>query len=125
MDQHGARQRTDPFEDFFAFNGTKLQQFPMPADRPTDLARQLDGLAGSLSALAPALLLRSSPGEVNREVLAERRMQWDAIRRQMTTLQEELDWECYRLYGLTEEDLTQRRKDPKEEEKQETLCAFA
>ncbi|HQU47119.1 MAG TPA: BREX-2 system adenine-specific DNA-methyltransferase PglX, partial [Pirellulales bacterium] len=30
VDQHGARQRTDPFEDFFAFNATKLEQFPLP-----------------------------------------------------------------------------------------------
>ena len=29
-----------------------------------------------------------------------------AIREQMIALQEELDWECYRLYGLVDEDLT-------------------
>lgn len=29
-------------------------------------------------------------------------------------MQEELDWLCYRLYGLIEEDLTQRRKVAKE-----------
>ena len=39
VDQHGARQRTDPFEDFYAFNATKLQQFPLPKSRPTELAR--------------------------------------------------------------------------------------
>ncbi|MFM8477051.1 MAG: hypothetical protein ACKOEO_14830, partial [Planctomycetaceae bacterium] len=28
--QHGASQRTAPFEDFYAFNGTKVGQFPLP-----------------------------------------------------------------------------------------------
>ena len=33
----------------------------------------------------------------------------------MIALQEELDWQCYRLYGLIEEDLTQSRKAAKED----------
>ena len=32
----------------------------------------------------------------------------------MIALQEELDWQCYRIYGLIEEDLMQSRKDAKE-----------
>ena len=35
----------------------------------------------------------------------------------MIALQEELDWQCYRLYGLIEEDLTQSRKAAKEDAK--------
>ena len=38
-------------------------------------------------------------------------------RAQMIALQEELDWQCYRLYGLIEEDLTQSRKAAKEDRK--------
>ena len=37
VDQHGARQRTAPFEDFWEHDGTKLQKFPVPrctATRP-------------------------------------------------------------------------------------------
>ena len=30
----------------------------------------------------------------------------------MISLQEELDWECYRLYGLIEEDLTRAEPPP-------------
>ena len=33
-------------------------------------------------------------------------MQWDALRRQIISLQEELDWQCYWLYGLSDEQLT-------------------
>jgi hypothetical protein len=118
VDQAGARQRTAPFEDFFEHDGTKLKQFPLPAERPLSLARQLDGMAGLLSELAPSVLLRTRLAEANREVIAERRWQWEGIRQQMIALQEELDWQCYRLYGLTDEDLTQRRKDAKEEEEE-------
>ena len=45
IDQHGARQRTAPFEDFYEYDGIKLKQFPVPEDRPLDIARELDFLA--------------------------------------------------------------------------------
>jgi hypothetical protein len=89
------------WEKHFAFNGTKLEQFPLPANRPLALARQLDGLAGLLSDLSPSVLLRTMLAEANREIMAERRWQWEGIRQQMISLQEELDWDCYRRYGLT------------------------
>jgi hypothetical protein len=100
VDDKGARQRTAPFEDFFAFNATRLEQFPLPLDRPLALARQLDGMAGLLSDVTPSALLQTTPAEANREVIAERHMQWECIRQQMIALQEELDWNCYGLYGL-------------------------
>jgi hypothetical protein len=45
VDQHGARQRTAAFEDFFQFNGTKLGPFPIPAEKPLALAWELERLA--------------------------------------------------------------------------------
>ena len=139
VDQHGARQRTDPFEDFFAFNSTKLQQFPMPAERPLELASCLDRLAQELRSLAPDAILTERRKDAKegtdqetlgafaplREALSAGRDRYEQCLRQMIALQEELDWECYRLYGLTEEDLTQRRKGAKKDEEQETLGAFA
>ncbi|MCY2991210.1 MAG: BREX-2 system adenine-specific DNA-methyltransferase PglX [Planctomycetota bacterium] len=101
VDDKGARQRTAPFEDFFAFNATRLKQFPVPPESPVGLAKQLEGMARLLSELAPNALLRTTLAEANREMIAERRWQWEGIRQQMISLQEELDWECYRLYGLT------------------------
>jgi len=41
-----------------------------------------------------------------RQDLDAARTRTAAIRRRMIALQEELDWRCYRLYGLTEEELT-------------------
>jgi hypothetical protein len=60
VDQHGARQRTAPFEDFYAFNSTKVAEFPLIDKRPVDLAETLDHLAQELAASSPAALLASS-----------------------------------------------------------------
>lgn len=118
VDQHGARQRTAPFEDFFAFNGTKLQQFPLPEVRPTDLARRLDELAQRLQATTPAdILTHRREGEKDKngehcafadlhEILLRARDHYENLRKLMIFLQEELDWTCYKLYGLMDEDLT-------------------
>lgn len=122
VDQHGARQRTAPFEDFFAFNGTKLQQFPLPADRPLLTARLLDALATRAGEFQPASIAsRRTP---NRAALSQVKDTAQSLRSQMIAAQEELDWECYRLYGLIEEDLTQRHKGTKDGSDPDALRAF-
>jgi len=57
VDTKGARQTTDAFENFYAFNATKVSQFPLVDRPPTDLARALDQLARELAACSPAALL--------------------------------------------------------------------
>jgi hypothetical protein len=57
VDQHGARQRTAPFEDFYALNSTKVAEFPLTDKRPLDLAETLDRLSQELAALSPTALL--------------------------------------------------------------------
>src|SRR5436853_4682038 len=37
---------------------------------------------------------------------------WYGFRQQLVTRQEELDWQCYHLYGLIDEDLTYRQEPP-------------
>jgi hypothetical protein len=104
VDQRGARQRTAPFEDFFQLDSTKLARFPLPADPPTDLARTLDQLAQEAAANTPAALCeRQVPSA---EALSQAHATWHSLRRQMIAAQEELDWRCYRLYGITEQDFT-------------------
>ncbi len=99
-DQHGARTTGEVEFNSYEFAGTGLLKFPLPAGRPLDLARQLDEMAGLLAELSPGNLLRAGPAEHNAQILAERRFQWEAVRQQMIALQEELDWECYGLYGV-------------------------
>ncbi|MBO4141922.1 BREX-2 system adenine-specific DNA-methyltransferase PglX [Micromonospora tulbaghiae] len=90
--------------DRWEFTGTKLQEFPLPSAYPLGRARELDGLAQRLSSLTPAAVAAS--GVPTRQRLAEAEVEYHSVRARMIALQEELDWEVYRLYGLIDEDLT-------------------
>jgi hypothetical protein len=110
VDQHGARQRTAPFEDFYAFNSTKVAEFPLVESRPLDLAKRLDDLAQALAANLPeAMVGPASAGHGNhgglKPALQTAKARAASLRRQMIAWQEELDWRCYQLYGLTEIEL--------------------
>lgn len=99
VDQHGARQRTDAFEDFYEFTGTGLLRFPVPAQSCTSAAQLFDELATSYSALLPDAWI--TPDVVpTKERLAQSQAQAEQLRLQMIALQEELDWQCYEVYGL-------------------------
>ena len=88
----------------FEFDGTKLQQFPVPAGSALAYGRLLDGLAVELASVsAGAVVGRGVPSA---EGLAAARRRFEEIRRVMIAAQEELDWHAYRLYGLVDEDLT-------------------
>ncbi|MFI7427447.1 BREX-2 system adenine-specific DNA-methyltransferase PglX [Micromonospora sp. NPDC049836] len=90
--------------DRWEFTGTKLEDFPLPSAYPLERARELDGLAQRLSSLTPAAVAAS--GVPTRQRLAEAEREYHSVRARMIALQEELDWEVYRLYGLIGEDLT-------------------
>lgn len=96
--------KSQEWERFFEFTGTKLQEFPLPSAYPLGRARELDGLAQRLSGLTPAAMAAS--GVPTRQRLAEAEAEYHSVRARMIALQEELDWEVYRLYGLIDEDLT-------------------
>jgi hypothetical protein len=98
VDQHGARQRTAPFEDFYEFTGTGLQRFPLPEMRPLTLAGHLDNFALQMSHYLPESVCQTGLPDFNN--MASDRKRVDAIRALMVALQEELDWQCYTLYGL-------------------------
>lgn len=104
VDQRGARQTTIPFEDFYELDGTKLKQFPIPSITPLERARRLDQLAQRLTDTLPSSVLEDAPPTEER--LEQAREQAEDHRARMVALQEELDWVCYQLYGLTDEELT-------------------
>jgi len=106
VDQHGARQRTAAFEDFYEHDGTKLKQFPVPVGKPLELTRKLTSSAQRLSNLSPSMVVGTlGDSDSLRFTLNEIRQEWEAVRQQMIALQEDLDWECYHHYGLIDEDL--------------------
>ena len=89
------------FETFWA--RLPNSRIPPPQDPPTELARRLDELAQELSKVLPSTLLEEN--DPSKELLAESNESWTSIKRQMIAFQEELDWRCYHLYGLIDEDL--------------------
>lgn len=92
------------WEPRYEFTGTKLQEFPLPSAYPLELGRAIDGLAQRLAGVSPMAVAAS--GAPTRERLGEAHVEWDSVRAQMIAMQEELDWEVYKLYGLLDDDLT-------------------
>lgn len=98
----GARVRKTLWDERYAFNATNVGDFPLPTTRPLPLAHSLDQLAREVASLAPsALLTRDAP--VSRSDLEAACGRTAQLYRRMVTVQEELDWQCYRLYGLLPE----------------------
>jgi hypothetical protein len=100
----GYAARGEPFRETYEFTGTTLQDYPLPSVLPLERARVLDGLAQDLAAFAPEAVCET--GVPSAVALAQARLSSEGISARMIALQDELDWECYRLYGLIEENLT-------------------
>ncbi|ABM39565.1 BREX-2 system adenine-specific DNA-methyltransferase PglX [Polaromonas naphthalenivorans] len=88
----------------YEYNASQLVDFPVVENRPLDLATHLDHLANQLAASQPAALLAAAHAGTEalptRASLDAARVHATELRRQMIAGQEELDWRCYRLYGL-------------------------
>ena len=95
---------TERWEPFYDIDGTKLRQFPLPqGPRPVALATVLDGLATRHQQSQPKV---AAPDVPTRAALDEARVECERLFAMMVAAQEELDWECLHLFGLTEEPLT-------------------
>jgi hypothetical protein len=103
VDEKGARQTTIAFENFYEFTGTGLQKFPVTSEKPLDLAVFLDYLAEEWHKRLPSQLAARFP--LSRTLLEAQKNQTAALLGSMIALQEELDWRCYVLYGITDEAL--------------------
>lgn len=90
--------RGEKWEEFYEFTGTKLQEFPLPAEYPARLGAALDVLVQELAATSPSSIV--AQGVPKPAALYAARASWEAIRARMVALQEELDWQVYALYGI-------------------------
>jgi len=99
----------DPWEEFYEFTGTTLQDFPLPSSLPMQRGKLLDSLAQELSRHTPDAVCAADAA--TRAALDRGREEHDRIRARMIAEQEELDWEVYKLYGLVAEDLTYQGDD--------------
>ncbi|WP_405893484.1 BREX-2 system adenine-specific DNA-methyltransferase PglX [Streptomyces sp. NBC_01527] len=92
--------KSQEWERFYEFTGTKLQEFPLPATLPLPHARTLDALAQLLATHEPSALATTPGTPPTRAALDAASDAQDAIRARMILLQEELDWFVYGSYGL-------------------------
>ena len=91
----------EAWEHFYEFTSSRLEELPLPARLSGDHGRALDELARRLASVQPAALCaREVP---TRAGLDAARMEHERIRGQMIALQEELDWDVYRRYGLLDQ----------------------
>lgn len=94
----------EAWEHRYEFTGTTIQDFPLPATTPLDRGRLLDDLAREQQQQTPTeVATRQTPTHA---VLESARSEYERLRGLMIANQEELDWECYRIYGLIDDDLT-------------------
>jgi hypothetical protein len=100
----GARVSAAGWHDRYEFSGTTLQHFPLPEPLPLERGRELDRLGREMEANDLSIIFSSeAPTAGNLGLTREIN---EKLRERMIAVQEELDWECYRLYGLIENDLT-------------------
>lgn len=94
----GRGVQDEAWENRYAFNSTRLQEFPLPESLPLSIAREIDALAQNFAKKEPSVLAGSVTP--TRAVLDEARRAQERIRARMILLQEELDWTVYGAYGL-------------------------
>ncbi|MES9557928.1 MULTISPECIES: BREX-2 system adenine-specific DNA-methyltransferase PglX [unclassified Streptomyces] len=84
------------WEEYYEFTGTKLREFPLPAELPLELGSALDSLAQEKASYEPSAIA----GAPTRASLDEARAAHAHTRARMIALQEELDWAVYGSYQL-------------------------
>ncbi len=100
----GGGLTSELWEQFFAFNGTNMSDLPLPACYPTELATTIQAIVDERSTLVPAAFVnRQTP---TRASLDSARHLAHQLLLRMISLQEELDWHVYYLYGLLDTSLT-------------------
>ncbi len=109
VDSVGARTTLSPWENFFQFNSTNVQEFPLPVELPLEYGNELDKLGREAERYDPASV--SSARVPTAKELGRARVEYEKLRARMVAIQEELDWEIYRLYGIAGADLTNDGND--------------
>lgn len=107
---NGRGVSAEAYERMLEYDGTKIRQFPLVSAPPTNLAKAISSLAnlGSGRTLRERIARwqQLQSRQTLKEVVAATTIRSQEARCEMIRLQEDLDWKCYQLYGLTEEDLS-------------------
>lgn len=102
-----------PWADRYEHDSGKVAELPLPSVHPIEIARHLDNIARDIEACVPAsrfqFATEDSQPLPTRQTLDQMRDRAAGLRRRAVAWQEELDWECYRLYGLLPADAGELR----------------
>lgn len=90
--QEGARVRKTLWDERYDHDGTKLANFPVPDGSPYVIASKLESMTSNPN-FSSSNFYFMDPTSREKSSTATRHAF-------MISLQEELDWQCYRLYGL-------------------------
>jgi len=99
-------KNAEPWATRYEMTGTKFEEFPLSSVLPGERGRILDSLARQQQAVSPGAVLHPKAASKASSEVHHAERGWHESRARMIFEQEELDWEVYRLYGLTDEDLT-------------------
>lgn len=94
---------------FYEHDSTKLAKFPLPSQAPILITESLRQAAEELVTSTPAVLAAERLPSVRE--LGDQHATWLDKGQAMIALQEELDWDSYRRYGLIDDDLTSLPED--------------
>jgi hypothetical protein len=85
----------------YEYTGTQMERFPVPDNCQSlvPIAKEIDRLAHASDRHLPDSVLQAGTRDLGQRLVSARQ-QFEATRRQMVGLQEELDWQVYSLYGL-------------------------
>ena len=93
--------RGDKWEFFYAFNSSKVADFPLVESMPVDITTCLDRQARQIADHSPTALLAGTGTAVpSRADLDAACQTVSRLHKLQIATQEELDWHCYRLYAL-------------------------
>lgn len=98
----GGSSKDEKWHDFYEFASTAMAELPLAQERPLEWARRIDNLGQQLERSAPATIIGTPSGSTrpDRALLDAARDQAAKLTYQMVAAQEEIDWQCYRYYGL-------------------------
>ena len=88
----------------YNFNSSNVGEIPLTSELPAAAGKLMCNLAESASNLTPSNWKNSC--DLTSDALAQNAVAYKSLRHQMIALQEEIDWEVYRHFGLLDEDLT-------------------
>lgn len=99
----GGGLATEVWEQFYEFTAGAVGQYPVVPCKVAALARELSAVGVATTALS--IVTGGTLGDLQSMIAQVRSQSADSLASGMT-LQEELDWEVYRAYGLLTERLT-------------------